>query len=478
MTWTEILCALLAVVLVGNILLLIHQRGQVRKARRDHANVRAEEERILQFSHALAEAFGSDMRSADLHRQIVSGAVKVVQATVGALYLADRSGRAVVPAFVTKGFPLFGEIPEQLRRRGEPAPTMIDAHVRLKSYREGEALVGSVWQSHDTLFLIDKKDLVPIDANIPMDRQATSLMATSLRYGDQNLGVLIVATTGKTPPLVPAEVPVFKSIAEQAAFALYASVMFNDAHEKRRMQNDLDIARDIQRILLPEAPPNIEVADISGLNIPARHVSGDYFDYIPVASDLTGVVIADVSGKGVPAALIMAMCRTVLRTHAVGQTSAAEVLRRTNRQLYPDIQEDMFISMAYLIINQRTRSVTFARAGHDAPLYRSASGEVRRLSSVGMALGIDSGKVFERVIVDHVFTLEPQDTLLLFTDGITEALDPDGDEFGVERLIRLLQNHTSGTSSDLIEKVSAEVLDFASRGPQHDDITLIAIQGR
>jgi sigma-B regulation protein RsbU (phosphoserine phosphatase) len=285
-----------------------------------------------------------------------------------------------------------------------------------------------------------------------------------------------VATKEEDRPFDHSDFVVFQSIAEQASFALYAAVMFGEAHEKRRMQNDLDVARDIQRILLPEAAPEVPGFGISGTNVPARQVSGDYFDYIQVGEHLTGIAIADVSGKGVPAALIMAMCRSVLRGNAQGNPSAADVLHKVNRQLYPDIQEDMFISMAYMIVDDRTKEVTLARAGHDAPLLCTSTGVISKLNPAGMALGIDSGNVFDRITVNHQFILAPGDTLLLYTDGITEALDADGEEFGLDRLSQILRVAVGENPQELVQRISDEVTGFSGAGPQHDDITMVAIR--
>src|SRR5207302_3404911 len=180
--------------------------------------------------------------------------------------------------------------------------------------------------------------------------------------------------------------------------------------------------------------------EISGINVPARQVSGDYFDYIKVDEERLGVAIADVSGKGVPASLIMAICRSVLRSQAAQNVSPAEVLRKVNRQLYPDIKEDMFISMAYLILDHARGGVTMARAGHDAPLlYKRASETIEPLKTPGMVVGIDSGDVFDRLTADVAVPLESDDSILLYTDGITEALDDEGNEFGLERTIAAMR---------------------------------------
>jgi len=270
---------------------------------------------------------------------------------------------------------------------------------------------------------------------------------------------------------------VFKSIAEQSAFALYNAIIYSEANEKKRLDHDLAIARDIQRILLPAESPSVSGFEIAGLNVPARQVSGDYFDYIKVDDERLGVAIADVSGKGVPASLIMAICRSVLRSQAIGNPSPADVLQKVNRQLYPDIKEDMFISMAYLVLDHVRSAVTLARAGHDAPLlYRAKSKTVEPLKTPGMVVGIDSGDVFDRLTKDVAVPLERDDCILLYTDGITEALDSEGNEFGLESTIEAVRASANRGAQAIVTRLIDDLRNFVGSTAQNDDITLIAIR--
>ena len=244
-----------------------------------------------------------------------------------------------------------------------------------------------------------------------------------------------------------------------------------------RLDHDLEIARDIQRILLPEKSPAVPGFEIAGINIPARQVSGDYFDYIRVDEHRLGVAIADVSGKGVPASLIMAICRSVLRSQAPQNPSPADVLKAVNRQLYPDIKEDMFISMAYLVVDHSVGSVTLARAGHDAPLlYRRVQQTVELIKPPGMVVGIDSGSVFDRITNDFAIRLEQGDCLVLYTDGVTEALDAEGFEFGIDRMIQSVRASAAHGASAIIVRLIDDVRNFVGAQPQNDDITLITIR--
>ena len=192
-----------------------------------------------------------------------------------------------------------------------------------------------------------------------------------------------------------------------------------------------------------------------------------------------GVVIADVSGKGVPAGLLMAMCRSLLRFSARETDSPAEAVATVNRQLFPDVREDMFVSLVCLTLDDAKGNVRLARAGHDAPLlFKSDTGSIELIKPPGVAIGIDEGTVFERVTKDFVFQLDPGDCLLLYTDGVCEAVDDSGDEFGIDRLKEeFLQTAPLGASA-VVKAVTQAVKAFAGEKPQMDDITLIAIEKR
>jgi sigma-B regulation protein RsbU (phosphoserine phosphatase) len=302
-------------------------------------------------------------------------------------------------------------------------------------------------------------------------------MICPLFYGEQKIGLLAVARSEGAQPFMSSEFQIFKAIAEQSAFAIYNAFIFSEAAEKKRLDQDLQVAHEIQRILLPSTAPDVSGYQISGVNIPARQVSGDYYDYIPIDPQHCGVAIADVSGKGVPASLIMAMCRSVLRSQAAGKHSAATVLQQVNEQLFPDIKEDMFISMAYAILDRQSPTITLCRAGHDAPLLYSARDKtVSKINPPGMALGIDSGGVFNRVTADFSLSLERDDCLILYTDGVTEALDQDGAEFGMQNVIDSILASASQGAAGIVTKLTDALREFVGTQPQNDDITLIVIR--
>lgn len=453
---------------------VVSQRRALRLLGREWRELQAEEERVFDFLHGLGEAFGGSGGRRELHRLIVESAARILDAHGGALYLLDRSGNFLSPAYISRTCAPLINVPEHIRTQAAANPVAMESFLRLHPVHPGEGAIARVWKEGGVrLFNFSDPELAGLAAD---GQRATSALVGCLAYRDKILGVLAVVNGPMASTFTSDDLAVFKAIAEQSAFALFSEAVYLEAGEKKRLDSDIVTAREIQSILLPAQAPRVDGYQISGLNIPARHVSGDYFDYLPIDENRWGVVIADVSGKGIPAALITGMCRTMMRGAAPGCASAAEALRRVNRRLYPDIKEDMFVSMLYLILDTRTGDVTMARAGHDPPLlYRAKGRQVVPLAPPGMAAGVDSGDVFDRVISDETISLGPGDGILLYTDGATEALDRHEAEFGLARLTQAVQANAPKGAEATAKNIAEELREFAGEAPQYDDITLISI---
>ena len=475
--WPTLLLGLLVASLAGWGLTAYLQSRRIRRLERSHEEIQVEETLVFDFLHGLGEAFRGTIRPQELHRLIVEGAVRILDAHGGALYVTDRTGGKLMPGFLSKGCPLLVDVPQDILQQAAANPIALETFLRLHTLGANEGLIGRVWQTGQAVCINEFSEAPELAKLRGTAFGSVSVMVTPLQYGDQDLGVLAVANGPTGAPFSQADFVVFKSIAEQSAFALYNAIIYSMANEKKRLDHDLEIARDIQRILLPSEAPAINGFQISGINVPARQVSGDYFDYIHVDQERLGVAIADVSGKGVPASLIMAICRSVLRAEAARNPSPADVLRKVNRQLYPDIKEDMFISMAYLVLDHQHDGVTLARAGHDAPLwYQGQSETVTPVKSPGMVVGIDSGSVFDRLTVDFSVPLERNDCLVLYTDGVTETLNSEEDEYGVDRMMQSVRASANDGAQAIVKRIIEDVREFTGSVPQNDDITVIAIR--
>ena len=466
----------LLIFLMGVLSLLVFgSRRRVGQLKQSSAEIHQEERRVFDFLHGLGAAFSEGVPSGELYRLIVEGGAHILKADGGALYLTDRGGAHLVPSFLSKGCPPLVILPEHLVAgiaQGEKSQA-VESFLRLQAIPKGSSLIGEacLWTGPRLLSvfkkgkggssrkaapstLIDEEEMLDVPEALAA-KGLESVMLGPLHYRGQLLGVLALTRGHGSDSFPRVKQELFQAILEQSAFALFNQAIYLQAGEKHAMDHDLQIAREIQKILLPTDPPDVSGFEISGLNLPARTLSGDYFDYLPVDEEHLGVMIADVSGKGIPASLIMAMCRSAVRSQSPGHLSPA----------------------ADVVLNRHTGEALLARAGHDAPLiYRAETHAVERLNPKGMAVGIDSGGVFDRFCTDFPFRFGRGDLLLLYTDGLTEALDAEGNEFGVERLTGELLESAHDGAVETLHRLARSVQAFSEGQPQHDDITLIGLQ--
>ena len=236
---------------------------------------------------------------------------------------------------------------------------------------------------------------------------------------------------------------------------------------------DLSIATRIQKALLPEELPEISGIETACYYQPAREVGGDYYDVVPLPGGRVGIVVADVSGKGLAGSLVMTMTRSLVRMAARTQPDAASILEEVNASLSRDMTEGMFVTLAWAELDDERSQVRIARAGHNPPLLLRASGRVEQFQPEGISLGMDPGPVFcQSLEVSHV-DLAPGDSLILYTDGIVEAMNHDGVEYGLERFAQVLQKLTSEAPDEVVSGVIADLAQHVSGGEASDDFTLV-----
>ncbi|QTN31311.1 SpoIIE family protein phosphatase [Akkermansiaceae bacterium] len=465
---------------VGSVLLMAlrNQRRRAKRIREKFREMEGEEERMFTFLHDLGLAIGMEPTDGALSRMIVEGVVDVVGAEGGAIYHVANEPGFLNPAYVSEHCPPLVAVPEDVTKRAESDPRALESHLRLARVAVGEGLIGQGFTSAEAALVGDLRRH-PASADGARYADAVAVMVSPLRYAGKDIGVLAVADRKGAEGFSNNDFAVFRSVAEQSAFAIGNARVHRDANEKKEMEGEMRNAREVQRVLLPQEDPVVAGFRVNGTNLPAKIISGDYYDYIELPRGKLGVVIADVSGKGVPAGLLMAMCRSLLRAVALADASPSAVLAAVNRYLFPDIREDMFISLIYAVLDPADGTMTFSRAGHDpALIFRKATGIVEVSKPKGMALGIDGGNVFERVTKDETITLEAGDCVLLYTDGVKEAANGSGEEFGLERLSRSFRAAATMGAEAIVKRVQEEVGSFSGERPQMDDVTIVAIEKR
>lgn len=245
--------------------------------------------------------------------------------------------------------------------------------------------------------------------------------------------------------------------------------------ENARMHQEIAAAKSVQQKLLPRSLPTFDSVVVSAACIPAYEVGGDYYDFFPLDDKRLGVLIGDVSGKGISAAFYITLAKGVIVSQVRGTGSPSDVLHRVNALLYGVMERGKFVSMIYGIYNTQSREFAFSNAGHNPLVLRRTDGEIRTIAAKGMALGLDKGERFERAVTSASVTLEKGDCILLYTDGVTEAMNTEHAEYGEERLIQTVESAPLN-AADIVSAALADVRKFAGKANQHDDITLVALQ--
>ena len=259
-----------------------------------------------------------------------------------------------------------------------------------------------------------------------------------------------------------------RTVSDQSPF--WQQRMEQERIERERIEQELQVARRIQQASLPDVVPTLEGWQIDPFYQPAREVGGDFYDFFELPNGRLGIVVGDATGKGVPAALVMASARSMLRAVAQNSGSPGDVLRRVNDSLVTDIPPNMFVTCFYVILDPRSGTLRYANAGHDLP-YLWHGGDAEELSARGMPLGLMPEMGYE----EKVAVLREGDSVLFYSDGLVEAHDPHYEMFGFPRLRVLISEH--GKQRSLVDSLLEELYSFVGESwEQEDDITLLTLR--
>ena len=299
-----------------------------------------------------------------------------------------------------------------------------------------------------------------------------SLICAPLKAKGRLIGVLSVFNKRKGESFSKEDERLLTIIAAQSAQVVEHARLYEEEQALHRVEQELETARSIQQRLLPTAPPSIPGYDIAGMSLAARQVGGDYFDFISMADGMTGLCVADVSGKGITAALLMAVVQATIRGQSLVNSSMAERLEVSNRLIHQSTPADKFVTMFYAALDAENHRLHYSNAGHNPPFLIPRVGEPRVLGAGGPVLGVLPHFKFEESTID----LEVGDLLVIFTDGFSEAINPAMEEFGEERLLEAARSLTNLPAQELLDMLGEEVRKFCGSEPQFDDMTIMAVR--
>jgi phosphoserine phosphatase RsbU/P len=365
---------------------------------------------------------------------------------------------------------------------GSLRPRLVAAHgltpLQVRALTEVEALAEeAIGQGRPVLL-----DHAPADHRVrarPGDGIG-SLLVIPLRAHEEALGALF-ATRAISEGFERDDVAALETFGAQAALALNSAALFEERIERERLGRELAIAREVQQHLLPQRLPCTDRLACAALSLPAHEVAGDYYDVLDLGEDRVGVIVADVSGKGTRAAFHMAELKGVFQSVGRIADGPRDLLIRANEALADSLYRTAFISALYAVLDEGTGAVTLARAGHCPALLARADGTAELLRAGGLGLGLDRGPVFRQSLRETAVQLGPGDTLVLYTDGLVEARDASGDEFGYERLAESVARHHRLQPEPLRDALMQDLQRFAGRSDAaaeawEDDLTLVILR--
>jgi serine phosphatase RsbU (regulator of sigma subunit) len=362
--------------------------------------------------------------------------------------------------------------PEEVRPLLEKEAFAPGAFPLLDAVRErGQAVVGLHDPAGPEDWLEPVLALTEEDAGYFLQRGERLLIGFPLMIKDDLFGALLVDETSEAFRFRQKRIEIIASIARQVALSLQNEHFQREMVVRERLEHEVQVARQIQKTFLPERLPEYPDWELAALWKTARQVGGDFYDVIELPGRRLGLFIADVSDKGIPAALFMALTRTLVRAAIPENPSPAEALRRVNELLIPDNRQAMFVTAVYALLSLESGELTYVNAGHNPPLWmRSRRGEIASLPRTGAALGVVAGAALE----ERTIQLEPGDALLLYTDGLTEAFSPRAELFGLERLRQIVQANAAAPAPALLGKIEDAVNAHMTLLPAEDDLTMLA----
>jgi len=404
----------------------------------------------LEILYQVADAIRNILNLDELLDQIMSIIYNVVQPDRGLIMLQDEHTKELIPKTVKK-------------RNEDREDITISSTIVDKCLRDCVSLVVS-----DAAL----DDRFSGSESIIMNRIRSAICAPMI-FKDEILGVIYVDTQTRVSSYGQEELELLTGIANQSAMAIANARLHGRLVEQHKLAREMEIARTIQMNLLPKVYPTLENLDISAMSLPAKKVGGDYYDFIPLAEERYGIVIADVSGKGVPAALLLATIRASLLIEAQQKDATVmNVMTKMNQMACRDATNNMFITMVYGILDPTKKSFEYSNAGHCYPLLFDSGDEMEQLKTGGNFLGIMENAEYKSKRVH----LKTGQVFTLYSDGVTDTMNSSGELFGLERLKNVVRSGLRKSAQEIRDSIYEASLDFRGGIDQFDDFTVMIMK--
>jgi sigma-B regulation protein RsbU (phosphoserine phosphatase) len=403
----------------------------------------------LTILNDIATAISSILSIEELTQLIVKKCIKWIGAEQGAIMLLKEELAQPLKTFVR----------------------VKDTHFQGISYRLGMSITGWILKNKKPLMVNDLLNDSRFQGLSESDLQVKSFLTVPLTLKNELIGALTLFNKTGGKEFTTEDQRLLSIVAMQSAQVIENARLYEEEKKLILLEEELKTAHNIQTRLLPKKLPEIAGFDIFGTMFSAKEVGGDYYDLIHISEQKLGIAIADVSGKGMPAALLMSNLQATLRGQIAAKISVAETVSQSNTFLYHNMERGKFITLFYGVLNFEEKSLVYTNAGHNYPIIFNSSG-IRKLEKGGLLLGIMETNKYE----EEKENLNSGDMILFYTDGATDILDEKEEEFGEEKLIELVKENLKLTAKEITEKIIDEIKKFQGVQEQADDITLIVVK--
>lgn len=402
----------------------------------------------LEILYQVGETIRTIFDVNDLLNKIIEIIFNVIQPDRGCILLRDEKSGQFMPRAV---------------RMREEEEITISRHVVEQCVKEKVSILVSDAQA----------DMRFKEADSIIIERIRSAICSPLVFKDEVVGVIYVDTRSRSISYGQEELELLNGISNQAAMAIVNARLHERLIEQSKMEKELEIARTIQMNLLPRSNPDIENFDIAATSIPAKKVGGDYYDFIELPNNQWGIAVGDVSGKGVPAAILIATVRALLKSESSRiRASVTSVISKVNNITCHDVTGNMFVTIVYGVLNPQARSFEYTNAGHCHPLLFDPEGNLSTLSVGGCFLGLMENAEYNKDIVK----LPSGSLMIIYSDGLIDTVDSAGNLFGRERLVKLINGNRKKSATEIRDHVLQAQKDFRADAEVFDDLTLVVIK--
>lgn len=359
--------------------------------------------------------------------------------------------------------------------QNNPFHTMIrkqDSAANILPYRLDTQLTGWMLKNKNPLLVNDLKNDERFKFMVDEKFPVRSLLSVPMTVKGKMIGLLTVFNKHAESGFSIDDQRLLGIISAQSAHVIENARLYQEEQSLLWLREEMRLAYEIQLNLLPKSQPQISGYQIAGKSIPAKDVGGDYFDFIRIDNNNQAFCLGDISGKGISAAILMANLQATLRGQTLMNRSCKECVSFANEILYHNTASDKFATLFYGILNSSKNEITYCNAGHNNPLLISRAGKISSLNTGGMIVGFIPSAPYDEAVIK----LNEGDLLVLFSDGVTEAMNENSSEFGEERLKALLLKNKNEHAGKIIEIILKEVYEFVGNKPQMDDITIVILK--